>query len=41
MLDWIRDLKRYDPFADFCYRALEEIYVMDTLIGEEMEEDDD
>jgi hypothetical protein len=40
MLDWIRDLKRSDPFADFCYHALEDIYVMEPLKTEEMEEDE-
>lgn len=40
MLDWIRDLKRSDPFADFYYHVLEDIYDMEPLKSEEMEEDD-
>jgi len=39
MLDWIRDLKRSDPFADFCYHVLEPIYTMEPLKNEEMEDD--
>lgn len=39
MLDWIRDLKRSDPFADFCYHMLEGIYNMEPLKTEEMEDD--
>lgn len=36
MQDWIRELKRSDPFADFCYHVLEGIYNMELFKTEEM-----
>jgi hypothetical protein len=39
MLDWIRDLKRSDPLADFCYHVLEGFYSMELFKSEEMEDD--
>jgi hypothetical protein len=39
MLDWIRDLRRSDPIAGFCYHVLLDIYDMEPSKTVEMEED--
>jgi hypothetical protein len=39
MLDWIRDLKRNDPFADFCYHILEGFYSIEIFRTEEIEDE--
>jgi hypothetical protein len=40
MLDWIRDLRRSDPFAGFYYHVLLGIYDMEPLKTVEMDEED-